>query len=164
MASNTVLLSQNGTTYKLICKFGSFTYYRHLYSVLVRMREITEQEKGMVFCQGSGVGKIPQLIADVLHCCSLHMRTHTHTHWSATIQKPLFENVFKTAWVQQEKWYVKRWLTGGTLSLLKTSVMRPQLLSKCPLLGWHLVDACGGEGPATEQTPHWWQGGEKHVR
>lgn len=31
------------------------------------MGEVTEQEKGMVFCQASDVGKIPQLVADILH-------------------------------------------------------------------------------------------------
>lgn len=44
------------------------------------MREVTEQDECMVFCQTSGVGKIPQFIADVLHCRSLHMWTHIHTH------------------------------------------------------------------------------------
>lgn len=34
------------------------------------MGKVTEQEEGMVFCQASGVRKIPQLRADTLHCCS----------------------------------------------------------------------------------------------
>lgn len=34
------------------------------------MREVTEQEEGVVFCQTSGVRKIPQLKADILHSCS----------------------------------------------------------------------------------------------
>lgn len=44
--------------------------YRHLYSILIGMGEVTEQEKGVVTRQAPGVRKIPQLKADVLHCCS----------------------------------------------------------------------------------------------
>lgn len=55
----------------------SFTYYRHLHSILIGTRAVTQKQQGVVFRQASGVGKIPQLIADVLHRCSLH--THTHT-------------------------------------------------------------------------------------
>lgn len=44
------------------------------------MREVTEQEKGMVFRQASGVRKIPQLKADILHRCSLKGEKHKHTH------------------------------------------------------------------------------------
>lgn len=34
------------------------------------MSEVTQQEEGVVFCQASCVWKIPQLIANVLNCCS----------------------------------------------------------------------------------------------
>lgn len=120
------------------------------------MREGTQKQKGVVFCQASGVRKIPQLIADVLHRCSLN----AHTIRNNT-KKPQPENVFATSTANTS---MKGELTCGTLSRLKTSVMRPQLLSKCPVFGWHLVLASGEDGPALEQTPHCWQGGEKHVR
>lgn len=44
------------------------------------MRKVTEQEKSVVFCQASGVRKIPQLKADILHGCSLRRNTQTHTY------------------------------------------------------------------------------------
>lgn len=158
MSSNNCASQLKGLSFiKIETKVGSFTYYSHLYSIRVWMREVTEQEKGVIFCQASGIGKISQLIADVLHCCSLPQTR-------VVISNSRKRNRKRVPRLHQEKWYARRWLTGGTLSLLKTSVTEPQLLSKCPLLGWHFVDDCEGERPAMEQTPHSWQGGEKHVR
>lgn len=70
-------------------KFGSLTYNSHIYSILIRTREVTEQEKGVVFRQASGARKIPQLKTDVLHCCSLH--TCTHKEQLASIHKALLK-------------------------------------------------------------------------
>lgn len=92
MTSNTVLLCWNGEVLMMLhtvkwenrghCEHprsGSSTYYSHLYSILDWMGEVTEQEKGMVFCQASDVRKIPQLVADILHRYSLHIHRNTHT-------------------------------------------------------------------------------------
>lgn len=75
--------------YRFRFKFGSLTYNSHIYSILIWTREVTEQEKSVIFRQASGVRKIPQLKTDVLHCCSLHMRTHTYQ--LASINKALLK-------------------------------------------------------------------------
>lgn len=103
-------------------KNGVFTYDSDFYSILVCIREVTEQLKGVVFCKSSGVRKIPQLKANALH------------------RRPL-----KTQDKRQNKSGRKaagkrrRELTAGTFCLLKTSVIRPQLLSKWLPFGWHFV-------------------------
>lgn len=147
--------------WKLLCVYLTATYYSHLHCILIRMGKVTEQKEGMVFCQASGVRKIPQLRTDTLHCCSLGWNAHIHTD---ELQHKYQHVKMFLKNVHEEKKTAVRLLTAGTFSLLKMSVMRAQLLSKCPLFGWHLVGTCGGGGPAMEQTPHWWHGGEKQVR
>ena len=55
------------------------TYNGHLHCVGVGVGEVTEQQQGAVFGQGLSGRQVPQLCADVLHCCSLYP-THRQKH------------------------------------------------------------------------------------
>lgn len=67
------------------------------------MRKVAKQKEGVVFSQASGVRKIPQLKANVLHCGSLHVHKNAHGDWSATILISKPPAATSDAWTH--RWY-----------------------------------------------------------